>query len=49
MPHYSTTNRFKMAECILVSISLCNLCDVRRSINVNCYSSHYQRVKKEIT
>jgi|GEM_PF-4731373 hypothetical protein len=49
MPQYSTTDRFKMAECILVSISLCNLCNVRRSINVNRYSSNYQRVKEEIT
>ena len=52
MPQYLTTDRYKMAECILVSIFLCclrNVHRVRRSTNVNRYSSYRQGTKEEVT
>lgn len=50
LPQIFTTDRVIMAGCIQVSIFLRYLYkDVCRSINFNCYTSHYSRIKKEIT
>lgn len=48
MPHYLSTDSFKMAECIRVGKPLFFNQDVLRSFNINCYSSDYQGTK-EIT
>lgn len=46
MPHCISTDSFKMAERIQVGKLQHFNQDVRRSINVNRYSSDYQRVKE---